>query len=305
MEESNSTVRRWEDMEIDILVKIFKSFDIIELTSGISRVCSSWRLACCDPILWKTIDLGLLRSNFIKVPTPPYVWVDDRSDKKLMRVLKIALGLSRGNVTCLIFHFNLYPRDDHLLYAAERCPRLKRLVLPAWNRITKAGICKAVNQWEELESLTMPSIAYPPYIMEVIGANCKNFSQLKIMGPCDTLFASTLAAFLPKLKVLSLRCSILCKEVLVLILDCLEHLEVLNISHCLLIEVPAPPAPRKILRELDQSILEKASKLREFFTCQDESCILCERTINDEGLLRWYKYEEGLWRTDEVSSLAH
>ncbi|XP_010255462.1 PREDICTED: F-box/LRR-repeat protein At3g48880 isoform X1 [Nelumbo nucifera] len=305
MEDGESTERRWEDMEIDIMVKIFKSFNIIELTSGISRVCSSWRLACCDPQLWRTLDLGLLKSNFIKIPSSPYVWVSDSSDKKLMQILKVALGLSGGIVTCLIFHFNLYLKDDHLIYTAERCPRLKRLVLPAWNRVTKIGICKAVRMWKELESLTMPSIGYPPYIMKEISESCKNFTELKIMGTCDTLFASSIVSFLPKLKVLSLRCSMLYKEALILILDCLEHLEVLNISHCLLIEVPPPPSPKVVLGELDETIKEKASRLREFITCQEDSCIMCQRTINDEGLMRWYKYEEGLWRMDEVRSLAH
>lgn len=176
--------------------------------------------------------------------------------------------------------------------------------MPAWNRIKKTGICTAIRCWKDLESLTMPSIANPPYLMEEIAKNCKNFSELKIMGPCDVYFASTLVAYLPKLKVLSLRCSMLYKEALVMILDGLQHLEVLNISHCLLIEVPTPPAPKRALKQLDSLILEKASRLRRFLTCMQANCVMCQRTRNDEGLMRWYKYEEGLWKEDEVSSLA-
>lgn len=150
----------------------------------------------------------------------------------------------------------------------------------------------------------MPSIANPPYFMEEISRNCKNFSELKIMGPCDVLCASTLVAYLPKLKVLSLRCSLLNKDALLIILDGLKHLEVLNISHCLLIEVPPHPAPKRVVRELDPCILERASRLRLFLTCMEDSCLMCERTRNDEGLVRWYKYEEDLWKDDEVCSLA-
>lgn len=150
----------------------------------------------------------------------------------------------------------------------------------------------------------MPSIANPPYLIDEIARNCKNFSELKVMGPFDIFFASTLATYLPKLKVLSLRCSMLLKDALILILDGLESLEVLNISHCLLIEVPPPPAPRRVMRELDKTILEKASRLRKFLTCMEDSCIMCQRTRNDEGMMRWYKYEEGLWKEDEASSLA-
>ena len=192
--------------------------------------------------------------------------------------------------------------NNRCLYC--RCPQLRRLVLPAWNRIKKTGICKAIRAWKDLESLTMPGIANPPYLMEEISKNCKNFRELKIMGPCDKFFASTLATYLPTLKVLSLRCSMLYKEALIIVLDSLPHLEVLNISHCLLIEVLPPPGPKKVVSEIDQSIIEKASRLREFLTCMKDSCTMCQRTKIDEGLMRWYRYEEGLWKADEVSSLA-
>ncbi|KAL4281937.1 hypothetical protein GQ457_03G013540 [Hibiscus cannabinus] len=304
MEESDRVARRWEDLDIDILVKIFQSFDIYQLTSGIAQVCSSWRMACCDPLLWRTLDLSMMKSNFIKIPLEPYVYVDARSDKTLTRLLKTSLSLSQGNIMTLIFHFNLYVSDDQLTYTAERCPRLRRLVMPAWNRIKKTGICKAIRMWKDLESLTMPSIANPPYLLEEIANNCKNFSELKVMGPFDNFFAATIIMYLPNIRVLSLRCSMLVKDTLISILDDLRNLEVLNISHCLLIEIPPPPAPRRIMRELDQSILEKASRLREFLTCMNDSCSMCQRTRNDEGLMRWYKYEEGVWKADEVVGLA-
>ena len=120
MEDGELDVRRWEDLDIDILVMIFQTFDIVQLTSGIGQVCSTWRLAACDPLLWKMLDLSMLKSNFIKIPLEPYVYVDGRSDRTLTRVLKIALNLSRGNILTLIFHYNLYVSDDQLTYAAER-----------------------------------------------------------------------------------------------------------------------------------------------------------------------------------------
>ncbi|KDP22297.1 hypothetical protein JCGZ_26128 [Jatropha curcas] len=304
MEEGDSAVRRWEDLDTDILVKIFQSFDIFQLISGVAHVCSAWRFACSDPLLWKTLDLSMLKSNFIKIPLEPYVYVDGRSDKTLTRILKISLNLSRGNITSLIFHFNLFVSDEQLTYTAERCPQLRRLVLPAWNRIKKTGICKAIRMWRDLESLTMPSIANPHYLIEEIANNCSNFRELKVMGPFDISFAAALATYLPNLKVLSLRCSMLFRDALIRILDDLQHLEVLNISHCLLIEIQPPPAPRRITRELDQIILDRASRLREFLICTEDSCVMCQRTKRDEGLMRWYKYEEGLWKADEVSSLA-
>lgn len=303
MEDIGYHSRKWEEMDNDVLVEIFQCFDIFGSISGIGQVCSTWRSAACDPLIWKTLDLSMLKSNFIKTPSEPYVYVDGPSDKTLTRVLKIALSLSRGNTTTLIFHYNLFVSDDQLTYTAERCPRLKRLVMPAWNRIKKTGICKAIRLWEDLESLTMPSISNPPYLIEEIAKSCKKFAELKIMGPCHNYFASTLAAFLPNLKILSIRCSMIFKDALDIILDDLKELEVLNISHCVLIE-NHPPSPRRVLRQLDESILEKARRLRKFITCMNDSCITCQRTRYDEGLMRWYKYEADFWKVDEVKSLA-
>lgn len=302
MEEEDT--RKWEDLDTDILVKIFQGFDIFELTSGLAHICSSWRYAACDPLLWKTLDLSMMKSNFIKIPLEPYVYVDGRSDKQLTRLLKISLNLSRECITTLIFHFYSYVSDAQLTYTAERSPNLKRLVLPAWNRIKKTGICKAISMWKDLESLAMPSIANPPYIMEEISKHCNKFSELKIFGPCDILFVQTLIRYVPNLKVLSLRCSILHMDALLLILNGLKNLEVLNISHCYIVEDPPAPATRRVVDKLDDTIMEKGSRLRKFFTCRDDSCIMCQRTKDDEGLMRWYKYEEGLWKEDEVKSLA-
>ncbi|KAK6802955.1 hypothetical protein RDI58_000739 [Solanum bulbocastanum] len=123
------------------------------------------------------------------------------------------------------------------------------------------------------------------------------------MTPYDILFASALVSFLPNLKVLSVRCTELSKPVLVILLKGLKKLKVLNISHCLITKDLPPPAPMKILAKLDESILEKESRLDKFLTCMSDSCIMCQRTQNDEGFMRWYKCAD-LWKVDEVKSLA-
>lgn len=177
--------------------------------------------------------------------------------------------------------------------------------MPGWNRIKRTGICKAIRLWKDLESLTMPCITSPPYLMDEIARNCKKFAELKIMSHCDTSMATTLVVYLPNLKVLSLRCTTIWRDALMIILDGLQNLEVLNISHCLLLDVPPPPAPKRVLYKLDESILQKATiRLKKFIMCMSDSCIMCQRMRNDEGLIRWYKYEEELWKEDEVTSLA-
>lgn len=109
-------LRKWEELDADILVKIFHKFTVFEL----ARVCSVWRTVCCDPILWKTLDLSHMRSSFIKIPLEPYVYVERRSDEALTRILKLSMNLSGGNTRALVFHFNLFLSDDQLTYTAER-----------------------------------------------------------------------------------------------------------------------------------------------------------------------------------------
>ncbi|KAF5800490.1 putative F-box domain, leucine-rich repeat domain superfamily, F-box-like domain superfamily [Helianthus annuus] len=302
--EDEAIIRKWEDLDIDVLVKIYQKIDIFDLTSGVADICKTWHHAARDPMLWRTLDLSVLSSNYIRTPLEPYVYVDGPSDEQLTKILKISLNLSRGSIKTLIFNINLYVHDEQLTYTAERCPNLKRLVLPAWNRIKKTGICKAIKMWKDLESLTMPSIETPLYFMEKVSKNCKNFSELKIMGPCDIFLVNTLIRCVPNLKVLSLRCSVVYLDALILILDGLKNLNVLNISHCVIVDAPPPDATIKVVTKLDDSVLKKGSRLSEFLTCMDDECIMCQRTRADEGLLRWYRYEEGLWKQDEVKSLA-
>ncbi|WMV08152.1 hypothetical protein MTR67_001537 [Solanum verrucosum] len=76
MEEGNSPVRIWEDLNTDMLVKIFQSFDIFQLISVIPQVCHAWQSACSDQCPWKTLDLSIMKSNFIRVSIPPYMYVD-------------------------------------------------------------------------------------------------------------------------------------------------------------------------------------------------------------------------------------
>ncbi|KAJ3690247.1 hypothetical protein LUZ61_019411 [Rhynchospora tenuis] len=298
MGDDRSLCRKWDDMETDVLVKIFKLLNMVEM-GPVSQVCRLWRFTCSDPLIWKTIDFSRLKSNFIQTRVSPYIWVDDRSDKRLFRVLKLAMALSRGNVSCMIFHYNLYMKDEHLSYITERSPHLKRLVMPAWNRITKNGICQAIRRWPHLESLTMPTIGHPLYVIQEISRHCKNFTELKIMGTFDCHFASSIVEHLPNLKILSLRCSRLMKDALLMLLYYAEKLEVLNISHCLILETVGR---KQVVREIDASILEAGSRMK-VLVCQNMGCLTCQRMMNDEGLMRWYRYEEGFWRYDEVASL--
>ncbi|XP_070660690.1 F-box/LRR-repeat protein At3g48880-like [Malus domestica] len=277
-DDSQMSVRRWEDLPPDIWFKILSSSSS-ELTKALVLVrCAAISTAlrsliCNHSVLWATLDFSVMEVE------PVY-----DSPSVLSGVSKALLSLDQGNVTTLVS--SPYLGDDAFItYAAKRCLKLKRLVLPSCFTISDTGIYEAFRCWKDLVSLTIsPDNTNFPYLLEQISSNCKNFSELKLMGTCDRGFASTLVAYLPKLKVLSLRCTKFTSSDLHIILNDLKQLQVLNISHCFWVQI-------------NWIILDKASRLQSFITCmQFDRCIVC-RVCHQRD-------KEDRWHEDEVDSLA-
>ncbi|KAL6123250.1 hypothetical protein ACLB2K_075772 [Fragaria x ananassa] len=275
------------------------------LKSSLRCRFTAWRLLLTDPQRWHTIDLSSMKSDFIDTRYHPYVYVTENSDLILDCFLKSAASHSKGCTTRLILHPNLYLPNVLFTETAESSPKLKRLVMPAWNRIDEDGIHRAIACWKDLEPLTIEYISEGSFsfLIHEISNNCKNLRELKLMTASDSQIDSIVTAS-PKLKVLSLRCSNVSQERLFAILDRLRDLEVLNISHCRVME--DRPYGRRVLSELDPLILKASCRLKKFMTCMPfgRSCIMCDRARNDEGYMKWYKYEPELWKQDEVHSLA-
>ena len=169
-----------------------------------------------------------------------------------------------------------------------------------------AGFEAALKNLPELESLTIP-YHFPAQIMEVIGKHCNKLSEMKLMCTFHEDYAEAVAAYIPNLKVLSLRCSEVSRGALLHILKEMKHLLVLNVSHSYIVDrYPTPDRRIVVLRELDQQVLEAASRLERFIYCRSRLyCNTCRLQLSLNGVLMWCRYEEGVWRKDEVSSLAH
>lgn len=77
-------------------------------------------------------------------------------------------------------------------------------------------------------------------------------------------FASAIIKYTPKLKVLSLRCALVCKVALTHILNKLKHLEALNLKHCLLVGDSEYDGFGVVYQKYDKETIEKASRLKNF-----------------------------------------
>lgn len=293
----NSRFDKWAYLDKDVLLRIFMTLNVVDLIRG-ACVCTSWQEAASEPSLWKMVDLSKLEArNFNRQP--------ERSSQRVMDILNSAFSLSGGTISCLIFHFYVYITSQHLVLVSGRTPNLKRLVLPVRNNdISVNEFEEAAKNWPNLESLTIPC-SFPVKFMKAIGKHCKNLYELKIMRRFDTDCAETILAYAPNLKVLSLRCNMVHREAMLRLLKEMKHLQVLNISHCLILDHSSNPGFMSVLSKLDKVILEEASRLEKFMFCKKDSCHICQLQISTNGILFWSRYDEGIWLTDEVSTLAH
>ncbi|XP_004300769.1 PREDICTED: F-box/LRR-repeat protein At3g48880-like [Fragaria vesca subsp. vesca] len=284
----------WGDMGKDLTLHLFMSLSIVDVIRC-GSVCRSWREASSDTELWKNIDLTKVDSLIVL-----QTW----SDHIAMGTMN-AIFRRGGDVSCLIFNYYFHMRDHYLIHVSKSMPKLKRLVLPAQYRVLKvARFEAALKNWPELESLTIPC-NFPVEIMEVIGKHCKKFSAMKLMCNFYENHAEAVAAYLPNLKVLSLRCAD--KGAVLHILKEMKHLQVLNLSHSYIVN-HSPTLDRRmvVLRELDLQVTEPASRLERFIYCRSRLyCNTCRLQLSLNRVLIRCRYEERVWRMDEVSSLAH
>ncbi|CAL9074097.1 unnamed protein product [Musa textilis] len=289
---SGSEPKGWGGLSMDILLEIVKELNPID-RGAVGRVCHSWRKACRDSSVWRMVDLRSLRPNS--------VWVD--TSLRLSQALRSTQIHGHVNVRCIILHPHLHVKDEHLDLIARGCPRLKRLVVPRWEVVSKNGMCNAMKNCRDLESMTVPGNTCSLRLMKTMSVSCKSFSELKIIGRFPRRFGMTAAMYLPGLKVLSLRCCRTSMVAIEMILGSMDHLEVLNLSHALVqLEVGSEVMPlAKGFEEMAGNfVLEKASSmLSSFWYCENyASCGGCRRMT--DGRLR---HENGFWWHDEVVSL--
>ncbi|CAH2051684.1 unnamed protein product [Thlaspi arvense] len=117
-------VPRWENMDRDILAKIFEKLNVIDVTMGVSRVCISWFLVSHQKSLLKTIELAYLQHVDLNHPRLKH-------SRVLIEIAKFCSTVPTG------LFFNIYScvEDKDLIIAAERIPNIKKIALPRWGNV--------------------------------------------------------------------------------------------------------------------------------------------------------------------------
>lgn len=142
--------RPWEDLSLDILIKIMNGLSKDDLYNNVFSVCQSWQLACCHILCWRFGDRGIFYESIfyensldMKVIVPclerycrtrTRSTPDDQHDhcyeryliKLLNTILEdnhaygIYLNSWRLSIQFLDICKELQLRDNHLLYIAQR-----------------------------------------------------------------------------------------------------------------------------------------------------------------------------------------
>ncbi|CAE6133298.1 unnamed protein product [Arabidopsis arenosa] len=177
-------------------------------------------------------------------------------------------------------------------------PNIEKLALPvSWS------LCNAMNsfrfafsQWKNLKTLIMAHNDFFiwPYTFEfrVVGENCSNLNNLKIMGYLDNKDAVEIVRYLQSLKRLSLRCSSVNFKGVLLLIRGLGNLAILNLTHCQYFRCNSIT--------INNVVQASTQKLDKLIICSKNDCKVCKDRPAMFGLDALY---EKYWRNDEIKEL--
>ncbi|XP_023637705.1 putative F-box protein At4g11580 [Capsella rubella] len=280
---------------------------MMDITLGVSRVCTSWFLASHNKTLWNTVDLTKLKqvdfSYFMeyKDRVRPIIFFEHRVDEEvakglsfrsifvnvskffcdysvlhltLMNLLDKITKLSRMAPKNLFFHFNSYIQTEDLMFAAERMPNIEKLVLPVWCYKTKESFQFAFSRWKNLKTLIITQdyqLCTGTFDFQAVGENCSNLTNFKFMGYLQETTAEQIALYLQNLERLSLRCSYVTTTRVLSLITGLQNLAILNLSHCVYLGLDPDTVPDDYFVQAPTQKLEKFIKCtQDCKTCKDQ-----------------------------------
>ncbi|XP_019088203.1 PREDICTED: putative F-box protein At4g11580 [Camelina sativa] len=298
-------VPSWENMDSDILAKIFEKLNVVDITVGASRVCVTWFLAAHQKSLSKTINLANPKLVEFKHPRvknlrlkSQYVNVEEEGLHNMRKILIRVTKFSGTVPTNLFFNFYSFVEDEDPIIASERMPNIRKLVLPQWCNLRESSYKFAFSQWKNLHTLIISTHFYSKGIVEFrfIGENCTNLTNLKLSGHVDPYIAEGIVCYLPKLKRVSMRCCVIdSTQEVSLLITYLQNLTILNLSHCMF---------KTSLKDslFEESFIKTATpKIDTLIMCSEVGCRLCE---DRSRILGSNAYYEKHWRNDEIKELG-
>ncbi|CAL8074462.1 unnamed protein product [Prunus armeniaca] len=212
--------RRWEDLQIDCLVKVLVKVGMESLLLDVPFVCKSWYKATLNPSCLQSLVF----------PDNEYL----RVSIKLMGIvafLKFVINRSSGNATVLKL-----PKCctvEAFEFAANVCPGLVTLSLPEDVLDSKHTNLELIGKWKNLEVLSLGSCLNLAKILAIIQTHCKNFYGLDLSkGSVHGCEALSIVKLVPNIKYLNLKGAKVSRDSLVTLLCECKDLVMLDARDC-------------------------------------------------------------------------
>lgn len=107
---SSRVSRGWNDLSHDLLLSIVSRVSTLDLIAGVYAVCSSWRAAARDPVIWRILDLsdwGAVTARF-------------GAGVSFAQVLNRSVAFSRGGAYIEKLYFPPSADGQDLIFVADR-----------------------------------------------------------------------------------------------------------------------------------------------------------------------------------------
>ncbi|PIA44348.1 hypothetical protein AQUCO_01700149v1 [Aquilegia coerulea] len=271
-EKIGDSIRKWEDLEIDVLLTIYGKLDPKDMIMGAPLCCSSWYKVSKDVSLWRHVDLAQFYPMLIEIDEYDSVYdfhFKRHRPNKLTPLINFILARSQGSLSSINFGSISDPSDR--LFVSQRCPHLKYFEINLFEKrlhSQKKAIGVDISKLKELEGMEVPAGFIDETTLKQIGKCCPNFIKLGLGFPLWETTSSLISLSLPKLKILDLSGCWISRNSLLVILKGCKELEHLNISRCFQKTNNEIPIFKPIMIDADHEIQQLASRLKEF-KCDD------------------------------------
>ncbi|OMO89434.1 hypothetical protein CCACVL1_07829 [Corchorus capsularis] len=255
-------LRRWEELDSNILKNIFNRIPSSDLILKVRCVCRPWHLACWDTLFWsdpKTLDFSSFCDAFGLGTEDHMIWVNGAIGYVLFMMNKFERFLRRimegndayGNpldrwskpISKIVIPIELSDilSDDHLVFIAERTPAVENLSLLATIKITVTGLARALSYWKNITHLAVGFCHLRCPYLKMIEQIGKSYPQLTTIEFCsrdpvqfrvDMPIAQAIARGLPKLTTLRFEIVTLFKKAVVFIANNCPELKVIHCDEC-------------------------------------------------------------------------
>ncbi|KAJ0244577.1 hypothetical protein HA466_0191930 [Hirschfeldia incana] len=313
-QERPENIPKWENMDRNMLVNIFKKLDVVDVIMGASRVCITWFLASHNKTIWNSIKLNDLDSIVLDNPSKPHLQDHNNGEKHRYHLREILIEINkfcRAAPVEFFFNVNSNVQEEDLAFISNGLPNIRKLALPIQKTQNLNSFASSFSKWKNLQTLIIAKFTEDDDLsneFKAIAENCRNLTTIKFTCTLDQKLANIIVRKLPNLERLSFRCTSVFRRAVMSLMIGLQNLKSLNLSHCIFRKRYGLMSGTLGLLPEDKSLIQRILKFKELETfklCYSD-CTTCVDVWNHTGLPHYGTSEaefsnfwDKQWKTDE------